>query len=100
MKMTAGDPREAAMEGGPNLSHDAGLAFSLYSLTRNSRRLSSFNRVSVHGVQVQSRLPLLLGFRQQSERNDGGHGQALRRLAAWDRLPCVGVHGRRATAQA
>src|SRR4029078_9105068 len=52
--------------------------------------------IPVHGLEVQSRLSLLLVVRQQGEGNDRGRCEAFDRLVALDWLARVGVDGWRA----
>ncbi len=81
-----------------HLSRHAGLGLSVDSLAGAAGRFSSDHRVPVQRVEVQPRLPLLLGLRQQRSRHDRGHGQAFDRLAARFRRRRAGVDGRRAAA--
>ena len=63
-------------------------------------RLSSDRRVSVHRVQVQPRLPLLLLLRQPRQRHERGGRPRVDRLAAFNDVPRARPDGRRGDAPA
>jgi len=42
----------------------------------SEQRIAPADSVSLHGMEMQSGLPLLLVLQQQSQRHDGRHGEA------------------------
>ena len=52
----------------------AGMAFPLYTLARDARRIPSHHRLPVCRIQMQSRLLVLLGLQQQDKGHDRGCG--------------------------
>src|SRR5580658_7405188 len=76
------------------------MAVSLYPLTRDARGVSSNHGLFVSGIQVQSRLLVLLVVQQQGEGHDGGRGAPFDRLASRQRLSRTRTHGGRAPAAA
>ncbi len=92
------EERQAHLVHQAHLSRHAGMGVSLDSLACAARRLPSDHCVLVQRVEVQPRLPLLLGLRQQRPRHDRGHSQTLDRLAARFRRRRAGVDGWRTAA--
>ena len=89
--------RKTPLDGRPDLPRDARLALPLHPFPGHRGRLPSSDCLFVYRIQMQSRLPLLLGLRQQSQRDDRRYGQTIHRLASRHRLPGAGLHGRRTT---
>src|SRR5258708_1305836 len=81
-------------------SHLEDLGLALFQIALVQPRPATDHSLSVHRVEVQSRLSLLLVLQQQSQRHDRRHSQALDRLAAFAGFARVGTDGRRAAAAA
>ncbi len=69
------------------------MARSLCAISSAARRVPPHHCVFICRVQMQSRLLVLLGLRQQGQRHDGRRGPALDRLAARQWLQGARVNG-------
>ncbi len=74
---TGNSSRKTGLESVASLSCYAGMAFPLYTVARDARRIQSHHRLPVRRIQMQSRLLVLLGLQQQSKRHDRGCGVAV-----------------------
>src|SRR4029077_1509877 len=74
--------RQAKVRPGADCSRYAWLGTALSEVANFAWPPTSDRVVPLHRVEVQPRLPLLLGLRQSSEGHDGRHCKAVNRLAA------------------